>query len=354
MKKLLFIVFVPLLANAQTGFSIKGNIKALKDSTLVFIANISDGNTIAQDYAMKGEFSLKGKLDYESIYKIGFIGYKEEQTVFIGNEIMTLTGDATSMKSLVLKGSKLHDDFSVYQRGFDAQKNKLDVLVKEINAEKPGVKRDSMIGIYKKILLTNVDKFIQEKPASHVAPFILASFNDLFESTEALEKRFNKLQPVAKKGVYADFIQKKIDNAKVGGIGSLALNFTQNDTANHPVSLNSFRGKYVLIDFWASWCRPCRMENPNVVSAFQQYKDKNFTVLGVSLDQQRDNWLQAITDDKLTWTHVSDLQYWSNAVAQLYRIESIPQNILIDPFGKIVARNLRGEELQMKLKELLQ
>jgi len=266
---------------------------------------------------------------------------------------MTLTGSAASMKTLSLKGSKLEDDFLSYQKSFDLQKDKLEALVKRINAEKPGAKRDSMIGVYKKSLLTNIDKFIKEKPASPVAPFILASFNDMFESAAELETRYNKLLPAAQKGIYAEFIQKKINDSKVGGIGSVALDFIQNDTANHPVKLSSFKGKYVLVDFWASWCRPCRMENPNVVAAFQQYKDKNFTVLGVSLDQQKDSWVQAIAADNLTWTHVSDLKYWNNAVAQLYHIESIPQNMLIDPTGKIIARNLRGEDLQAKLKELL-
>jgi len=141
--------------------------------------------------------------------------------------------------------------------------------------------------------------------------------------------------------------------ASIGMEGSQAVDFTQNDTANKPVSLSSFKGKYVLVDFWASWCGPCRKENPAVVAAFNTYKDKNFTILGVSLDQNRDKWLEAIKVDNLTWTHVSDLKFWSNEVAQLYKIQGIPANMLIDPNGKIIARNLRGEDLMQKLQQVL-
>lgn len=140
---------------------------------------------------------------------------------------------------------------------------------------------------------------------------------------------------------------------KVGAVGTEAMDFTQNDVDGKPVKLSSFKGKYVLLDFWASWCKPCRMENPNVVKVYNQFKDKNFTVVGVSLDQSKDAWIKAIQADKLTWNHVSDLQQWNNAVAQMYHIQSIPGNFLIDPTGKIIARDLRGEQLAKKLSEVI-
>jgi peroxiredoxin len=153
--------------------------------------------------------------------------------------------------------------------------------------------------------------------------------------------------------MYGSYLQEQIENGKVGAIGSEAIDFTQNDTAGMPVSLSSFKGKYVLIDFWASWCKPCRMENPNVVAAYERFKSKNFTVLGVSLDQNKSSWIKAIQDDKLVWSQVSDLKYWNNDVARQYKIQQIPQNILVDPNGKIVGKNLRGADLDSKLCALL-
>lgn len=133
-----------------------------------------------------------------------------------------------------------------------------------------------------------------------------------------------------------------------------APDFTLPDMNGNNVSLSSFKGKYVLVDFWASWCQPCRKENPNVVKAYQQFRDKNFTVLGVSLDQKKEAWLQAIQADHLTWTHVSDLQYWNSAVVDLFKFNSIPYNILLDPEGNIIAEDLHGEELTERLKKVLE
>lgn len=163
------------------------------------------------------------------------------------------------------------------------------------------------------------------------------------------------LAPEARKNkIVADMVYA-MDTEKKIAVGKPAPDFTQKDTLDRPVSLKDFRGKYVLLDFWASWCAPCRVENPNVVKAYNAYKDKGFTVLSVSLDQpgKRDAWLKAIHDDHLTWTHVSDLKFWGNEVVKLYNINAVPSNFLIGPDGTILAINVKGDNLEKALAKFL-
>ncbi|RYE20086.1 MAG: TlpA family protein disulfide reductase, partial [Sphingobacteriales bacterium] len=149
--------------------------------------------------------------------------------------------------------------------------------------------------------------------------------------------------------------QKRLDALSTVAIGAAAPDFMQPDTSGIPVKLSSFKGKYVLLDFWASWCAPCRNENPNMVKVYNSFKDKNFTILSVSLDQpgRKDLWLKAVHDDGLVWTQVSDLKFMANDAALLYNIRAIPQNFLVDPAGKIIAKNIFGDELEKKLSEVL-
>ena len=199
----------------------------------------------------------------------------------------------------------------------------------------------------------SLDSLLAAHPASAVsAYFVVKDFAyklDL-EGMKAVRAKFDASLDGTE---YVKQIESMIARMEKVQVGSVAPDFTLPDVDGNPVSLSSFRGKYVLVDFWAAWCPDCRKENPNIVAAWEKYKDKNFAVLGVSLDRNRDQWLAAIEKDGLKWTQVSDLKYWSSDAAVLYCIRWIPMSFLIDPEGKIVAIGLEGEELHNKLEELL-
>jgi len=201
--------------------------------------------------------------------------------------------------------------------------------------------------------LESLQQFIKANPESFAAVYLLNSYSTMIDLAEA-ESLYASLSPKYKDTRSGQSIAKVIEARKITAIGKIAPDFQQPDTLGNAVKLSSLRGKYVLVDFWASWCGPCRAENPNLVRTFNKYKDKGFTVLGVSLDQpgKKDAWLAAIHKDNLTWTQVSDLKFWDNEVAVLYGIKAIPSNLLLDPQGKIIAKDLRGEDLDKKLSEL--
>ena len=210
-------------------------------------------------------------------------------------------------------------------------------------------KYEVFIGEIKEIYKT----FILNNPDSQVSMLALGEYAQMASDISEIEPLFNSLSSAIQDTNEGKAISKQINIGKVTAIGSTAPDFTQNDPKGNPVSLSGFRGKYLFIDFWASWCGPCRKENPNVVKAYQQYKDKNFEILGVSLDNSSPAWIDAIEKDKLTWPQVSDLKGWKNEVAIQYNIQSIPQNLLLDPNGVIIAKNLRGEELSKALEKHL-
>ncbi|MFD0766535.1 peroxiredoxin family protein [Mucilaginibacter lutimaris] len=192
--------------------------------------------------------------------------------------------------------------------------------------------------------------FINKHPSSYLNTFLLYNLIDRAPE-KTISDAFKKLPLQSKKNTWGSELQYRIDSLF---IGSKAPAFMQADTAGQMVSLNSFKGKYLLLDFWASWCVPCRADNPNLIKAINNYSNKNFTIASISLDSDKAKWMQAIKDDKLTaWTHLSDLKVWNNEVSSKYYVYAAPNNYLIDPNGIIIAKDIHGEELLNKLNELI-
>jgi len=199
---------------------------------------------------------------------------------------------------------------------------------------------------------TTIANWILSNPGSYVAPFVIALnyLND--PKVEILQPLYDPLTEAAKSSYYGKSVGETVKRLGVTKIGSVAPGFSQEDPNGIPITLESFRGRYVLLDFWASWCGPCRQENPNLVRTYEKFKDR-MAILGISLDNKKEPWLKAINDDRLTWAQVSDLKGWANTVAGQYGVKSIPANFLLDPEGRIIAKGLRGPQLERKLSELL-
>ncbi len=362
---------------AQEKFTIKGDVSKVKlPVAKVYLNYYADGKSTADSSdVVDGKYSFTGSIG-DPLMATLRAKYKEDpnaktiratsynrdiKQLFIENSKISIVS-TDSFSNTAIKGSAAHAEF-VQWDDLMKPENKisgdLNKLYNEYYKNKNQQGMDSLDAEFDKLTeIKNIKnkKYLEEHPSSPIAMFVFMQFAGYDINADVVEPVFLALADKWRNGPAGKEMAERIEVAKKTGIGRMAMDFTQNDTLGNPVSLSSFKGKYVLIDFWASWCGPCRQENPNVVKAFNNYKEKGFTVLGVSLDQPnaKDKWMKAIHDDNLTWTQVSDLKFWKNEVAVQYGIQAIPQNFLIDPQGKIIGKNLRGEALNKKLETLFQ
>lgn len=374
MKKMLLLaaVALPLASQAQQGaFTIEGHIGKLNSPAMAYIDYMSNG-VGKEDSAVvtNGKFTFTGLSAGYSYARLALShdGSGKQKAVYTGDVIYFYYGkekvkitSADSLANATISGSKVYDEFTAYNKAIGGTIMELNKWANgQVSAATPEQQKDTSffgrINVeYRRRMKARADAqivYAQQHPQSYFGMVALSEGTGAPVDVKKIEPIYNAMSKSLRETDQGRELGQRILAAKTIHVGAPAPKFTQQDVNGKPLKLEDIRSKYVLVEFWASWCGPCRAENPNLTKQYAKYKSQGFEVIAISLDDHKDKWEEAIAKDQLPWLHVSDLKGWNNEVGRQYGIRAVPANFLLDENKNIIAMNLRGEELNKKLSEL--
>ncbi len=363
MKNVLISLIAVLLlfsCSKEPKYTINGNIIGLDDGKVLMQQKV-DGEWINLDSAIveKGKFILEGSVNMPEYFILKISDTLNPIQLFVENSEINININTDSLANTEIIGSESNIVFEKFNKKIEEYSIQMknlynDYMQANMSGDVDKVKEieDKYTNVYDE-QNDFISKFIGENANSVVAPFVVSRYMIHQLELPQLDSIVKLFDVSLAESKYIKKINERISILDKVAIGKDFVDFTMNDTLENPVSLSDYVGKsYILIDFWAAWCNPCRRENPNLVDNYAKYHDKGFEIFGVSFDKKKEAWIKAIKQDNITWPQVSDLGYWNNAAGKLYGINSIPSNVLLDKEGKIIAKNVRGEELGIKLAEI--
>ncbi|MCC5931099.1 MAG: AhpC/TSA family protein [Cyclobacteriaceae bacterium] len=343
-------------------YTLEISIDGLEDQTWLYLGQRKSGNFEKLDSAQVADGISNMQNTFDGIPKLVLLRIGDTNKAvnfFLEATTIQITANANDLDNTEVKGSASHDELMELKMRLTPMEQASKTLYEAYSAasaEGDTSKLKELEASFEALQEEQnkaVKKFIQDYPASYVSPYALGMYLVYDMTAEQLDATLSMMGNEVHNSPDYIRLSERVEVLKKVAEGQPAVDFTLDDPEGREVSLSSFQGKYLLIDFWASWCGPCRKENPHVVQVYEDFREKGFEILGVSLDTRREAWMDAIEKDGLEWYHVSDLKGWQSSAGQLYGVNSIPHTVLLDKDGIIIAKGLRAKELRNMLETLL-